>query len=226
MNSLTSASPMISGGISLITSMWSPDTWVRIRCRWNRATTTICANSPTRAFCSMAQPALAFRPDGLPNSMPIIRPAPAHVLDQVEAVGQRGEPGAQRLARPGGVLHQALVLDDRERRQPGRHRQRAALERGAVHHDLVHGRVDRAEDLVRREHRADRDVAAGQRLGHGDDVRPHVLVLVGEELAGPAEPGLHLVADQQRPVLVQQRRCLGQGTRRAASSRHVPAPAR
>ncbi len=35
--------------------------------------------------------------------------------------------------------------------------------------------------------------------------RPDVFVLVGEELPGPAEPGLHLVADQQRPVLVQQR---------------------
>ena len=35
--------------------------------------------------------------------------------------------------------------------------------------------------------------------------RPDVLVLVGEELPGPAEPGLHLVADQQRPVPVQQR---------------------
>ena len=29
-------------------------------------------------------------------------------------------------------------------------------------------------------------------------------MLVGEELAGPAQPGLHLVADQQRAVLVQQ----------------------
>ena len=89
--------------------------------------------------------------------------------------------------------------------EAGGHRERAALEGRGVHHDLVHGRVDRAEDLVRRQHRADRDVAAGQRLGHGHDVGLHVVVLVGEEPSGAAEAGLNLVADQQRAVLVQQR---------------------
>src|SRR6185437_8546535 len=75
-NSFTSVSPIISGGISLITSMWSPDTWVRIRCRWNSATTTIWANSPTLAFWSMFQLVLARSEDGLSNSRPIISPRP------------------------------------------------------------------------------------------------------------------------------------------------------
>ena len=37
-----------------------------------------------------------------------------------------------------------------------------------------------------------------------DDVRLDAVVLVGEEVAGAAEPALHLVGDQQRLVLVQQ----------------------
>ncbi len=56
--------------------MWSPETWVKMRCRWNRATTTICANSPTRAFWSMFQLVRARSEDGLSNSSPIIRPRP------------------------------------------------------------------------------------------------------------------------------------------------------
>ena len=44
--------------------------------------------------------------------------------------------------------------------------------------------------------------------------RADVLVLVGEELPGPAEAGLHLVADQQRAVLVQQRGRLAEEARR------------
>ncbi|CAM5621099.1 hypothetical protein SALBM217S_04820 [Streptomyces griseoloalbus] len=75
-NRSTSPSSMISGGISLITSRWSPETWVRMRCRWSSGTTTICANSPLRAAWSMAQRERSFSERGRPNSMPIIRPRP------------------------------------------------------------------------------------------------------------------------------------------------------
>ncbi len=76
MNRSTSRSVMISGGISLITSRWSPDTWVRIRCRCSSGTTTICANSPLRAACRAVHPVRSLSDLGRPNSMPIISPRP------------------------------------------------------------------------------------------------------------------------------------------------------
>jgi hypothetical protein len=88
-----------------------------------------------------------------------------------------------------------------------------------VHHDPVHRGVDLVEDPALGQHRADRHVPAAQGLGHGHDVRHDLLVLVGEELAGAAEPALHLVADEQRAVLVQQRGRRGQ----EAVRRHVHA---
>ena len=51
---------------------------------------------------------------------------------------------------------------------------------------------------------ADGDEPAGQGLGDGHQVGLDPVVLVAEEPAGPAQPGLHLVADQQGPVPVQQ----------------------
>ena len=48
---------------------------------------------------------------------------------------------------------------------------------------------------------ADRHPVA-ERLGAGDHVGPHRRLLVGPERAGPPDPGLDLVEDQQRPDLV------------------------
>ena len=43
--------------------------------------------------------------------------------------------------------------------------------------------------------------AVGKGLGHGDDVRLHVVVLEGPELAGAPHAGLYLVAHEERSVL-------------------------
>ena len=129
-----------------------------------------------------------------------------HILDHVVLCLQLPESLHQLLAAAGGVLHQALVVDNGERGQPGGHGQRAALEGGGVNHKLVHGGVNRRVDLVGGQHRAHRHVAARERLGYGHDVRPHVaVVLIGEEAAGAAQADLDLVADQQGTVLMQQR---------------------
>ena len=55
-----------------------------------------------------------------------------------------------------------------------------------------------------RQHGPDGDVAARQRLGHGDDVGLEAPVLVAEELAGPPQPGLDLVHHEERPVAAAQ----------------------
>ena len=58
------------------------------------------------------------------------------------------------------------------------------LVNGAPHHD-----------------RADRHVAAAQRFRNRDDVRLEIVIFKTPPAAGAAEPGLHLVANQQRAML-------------------------
>ena len=52
---------------------------------------------------------------------------------------------------------------------------------------------------------ADREAAA-ERLGDGHDVGRDTLPFMGEELAGPPHPALHLVIDEQQAELVGDRR--------------------
>jgi len=68
---------------------------------------------------------------------------------------------------------------------------------------MVAGTED-VHHLVVGEHAGDRVEAARERLADDRDVRPDSLVLVGEELAGAAEAGLDLVADEQRVALAGQ----------------------
>ena len=72
-------------------------------------------------------------------------------------------------------------------------------------HRLLERAEHRREHALGGQHRADRHVATGKRLGDRDDVGAQIPVLVAEELAGAAEPGLHLVDHQQRLVLAAQR---------------------
>ena len=82
----------------------------------------------------------------------------------------------------------------------GTGRERLAAEGGGVVAGLERGR-----DVFASPTRTDRDAVA-ERLRHRDDVGPHAIgVLEPEPLAGAAEPGLHLVDDQQRLALVAQR---------------------
>ena len=57
-------------------------------------------------------------------------------------------------------------------------------------------------DRLRDDHRAERHVAGVDPLRDGEDVRHDVPVLAREPLAGAAEAGHHLVADEQDPVPV------------------------
>ena len=68
--------------------------------------------------------------------------------------------------------------------------------------------VEQAFQMSSRHTRADRHVAARQRLGDGDEVGDARRVLEREERAGAAEAGLHLVDREERAVVVTQ---LGRG---------------
>ncbi len=73
---------------------------------------------------------------------------------------------------------------------------------------------ERARDLRRRQHRADREAAA-QPLGARQDVRDDAFLHVREQRAGAAHAALDLVEDQQRVVLVAEPARRGQEFRRA-----------
>ena len=72
-----------------------------------------------------------------------------------------------------------------------------------------------------REARADRQAAA-ESLGQRDDVGGDAVVLVGEEGAGAADAGLHLVEHQQRAVLGGDLAGRDQVARRAGRRRRPP----
>ncbi len=104
-----------------------------------------------------------------------------------------------------GAADDLFVLHHGEHGEARRHGLRVRAEARGVHEDPVHGRVDLLEDPVPAERRADRHIAAGQRLRHAHQVRfDALLVLVGVEVPGPPEARLHLVRDEQRLVPVQQ----------------------
>ena len=85
-----------------------------------------------------------------------------------------------------------------EGRVPGRHRERVAAEGRAVR-----TRSHALPGLFRREKCADRKAAA-KRLRKRHDVGLNADSLVGEQLAGAAHAGLHLVEDEQQAFLVAQ----------------------
>ena len=65
---------------------------------------------------------------------------------------------------------------------------------------VLHAVEDPVVDVATRQHRADGDEAAGERLRDYQDVRLHARVLEREELAGATQSGLHLVENEERAV--------------------------
>ena len=96
------------------------------------------------------------------------------------------------------MLEEAGLQHHVEHRIGRRHRQRIAAEGRAVRARRHAGR-----GLRRRKARADRKAAA-ERLGQRHDVGRDAEPLVGEQLAGAAHAGLHLVEHQQQAVVVAE----------------------
>ena len=54
------------------------------------------------------------------------------------------------------------------------------------------------------QHGGHRDIAPRKRLGRDEDIGFDTPVFAGEHLARAAQPGLHFVGNEQRPVLVAE----------------------
>ena len=107
-------------------------------------------------------------------------------------------------------MREQLVVDRVDDGAGGGARDGVAAEgRGVVAGLEAGGRV------VGDEERADREPVR-EALRERDGVGPHAELLPGEERAGAADAGLHLVEDQQRAVLVGELARLREELRRTA----------
>ena len=115
------------------------------------------------------------------------QPAPAHVADQRVVAERVAQPGEQVGADGRGALQQPLLLHQRDRLERDRAAGRVPAERVDVAQPPGVGRVggERGEDLVAHHGRGERDVGAGDALGHRHEVGPHAGPVVAEPRARP-----------------------------------------
>ena len=124
----------------------------------------------------------------------------AHLSHQLVALHERAGQLEQPLPHGRGAIDQRGVVELTQGGQRRRGGQVVLREGRAMDNGALHAVEDAIEDVPRREHRANRHVAAGQRLGEHDDVRAQLPVLERQEAAGATEPGLDLVEREQRAV--------------------------
>ena len=107
----------------------------------------------------------------------------------------------------GPAREQALFLIDLQCRDPGRAGHRVRGIGIAVEQLDLAGWPDhqRIVDLAARKHRAQRNGTVGDALGGSDEIGRDAEIVGGKGRAKAAEPGNHLVEDQEDAVLVAQR---------------------
>ena len=194
-----SDSSITSGGRALITFMRWPATWQKMRCSWKRG--TVIELREESGLGSLQRVPGRAR-DAAFGGAELDRPhqaEAAHVAHDRVALDQRTGQLQQQRADPLGALHQALLVEHPQRGQAGGGSEVVTAEGGAVAHGALHPVEHALEGGARDEHGADRDEAAGERLGDADDVGLQAPVLQRQEAPGAPQPGLYLVADEQRP---------------------------
>ena len=125
------------------------------------------------------------------------RPRTSRIVGMLR--GERASPARSRSPMPRQFASTPSLAQRLEHRDAGGAGERVAAEGRAVRAG-VEARGDRRS---RRQHRADRHAAA-EALGERHDVGHDAALLVGEQRAGAAHAGLHLVEDQQQPVSVAE----------------------
>jgi hypothetical protein len=131
------------------------------------------------------------------------QPAPANVDDE------RAVDRAQFLEQPrsqcGRACAEPFVLEHIERGQRHRGRERISAEGVA----MVAG-CEHLHHIVGGDEHRHRQQPAPQRLAEDYAIRLHGIVLAGEKVAGAAQAGLYLVANQQDTMLAADARAFGE----------------
>ena len=130
------------------------------------------------------------------NSVPTIKPIPRTWAMTSCSCCELANAALQLLATGDDVLHEAGLAHHFDRRQ-----RRGATNCIAAVRTAVTAYRPLVVELATRAERGERK-AAGDSLGHADDVGLDAVVLDGEHLAGATEPALHLVGDEHDPVLL------------------------
>ena len=158
------------------------------------------------------------------SSMPTIKPrwrtSPTCASGAI--VASRAAPSARAMR--GDALERALVAEDVEDGEARRRRRadcRCRCGRGRSVRTSSYGAEEGLEDLLARERRGERQIAAGDALADAQEVGRDVRLLAGEHRPGAAEAGRDLVADQQHAVRVREP--LASARRYAGGCVHMPA---
>ena len=115
-------------------------------------------------------------------------------LDDARAARELASPAVSCSPAP-DVVEEAGLAHHLDRRQRRRAADRVAAVRAAM------AALRPRSSSSRRVPSAENGKAGGDALGHADDVGLDAEVLDREHLAGATEPALHLVGDEQDPVL-------------------------
>ena len=113
---------------------------------------------------------LGFRLWGGPNSIASIMPLPRTSLTSSKPDKPPEQPFEQPIAELAARAQELLVLEDRQRRKAGRHREVVLGEGRAVHEGAVHAVEHPIENFAAHRDRADRHEAARERLGEQHQV--------------------------------------------------------
>src|SRR5205814_5410165 len=129
-----------------------------------------------------------------------------HLPDVRQGDNVRREPLAQPRDLRREALERPLPVEDAEARQRRGARERipgegVPVEEGAK---LLVGCEESGENVLGRDRRGERQVAAAESLRDAEQVRRDAGVLACEHPAGAAEPGRDLVCDEERTVTVRE----------------------
>ena len=168
------------------------------------------------------QPPRQLPDSGSPNSIAHISPSP-RTSRTTSNSSTSGRVSSSSCSPSRAVCStRSLLVELVQRREAGRHRELVRRERRAVRDRVLHRVVDRLVHGARHQQRADRDVAARERLRDRNEIGLEPPVLEREQLAGAAEAGLHLVDAEERAVACGRAPARPRGSRRAAACTPFP----
>ena len=189
-----------SAGKSLIVWLPCPATCVSTLWSLNNGMTISWANKSVARGFETFHDALSLEERGDPNSMPIIRPLPrTDLISSWRRDISSNDAAAVRRMRADLSISRSDSITSRVASP-------AAMARSFFENvdPCTTARAMRVEDFVENpfvsQNGADRHVPAGQRFGEQYHIRFDTPVLAREKPAGPAEPGLDFVGNEQGSV--------------------------